>query len=330
MQDILVEVLAKPIAYQRIFKKITGRATAAIMLSQAWYWMPRTNDAEGWFWKTQEEWEEETGLTRDEQETARKRLKELGFMSEERRGLPARMYYKVEIAAVHQAIHDAVCGTAAIKNGASLPDKNGGLPQSYNTENTYRDHSASQEALSGEPNCTFSLDTLDQYPPFLLMSKARKKEARFNCPECGAKGSIGILDRVSPCCNCRIDWRNNDILAKKLKAEAADEEAKYRRSQVAKNLTPGAKHLLTQAIGTDPQGRCQYKPGEAARVAAFEKQYGVDLIQIVTSEKMTDGKVGRGLIVAVINALPFAAQGKPIVEPESTEVIDSEKYALPD
>ena len=46
---------------------------------------------------TQIEWERETGLTRSEQETARRKLRDLGYLEERRRGLPAKLYYRVNM-----------------------------------------------------------------------------------------------------------------------------------------------------------------------------------------------------------------------------------------
>lgn len=88
-------VLDRPIAFHRGFKDITGSTVAALLLSQLWYWAIRTSNAEGWFYKTQEEWEHETGLTRTEQETARKVLKRLGILEEKRVGIPAQLYYRI-------------------------------------------------------------------------------------------------------------------------------------------------------------------------------------------------------------------------------------------
>lgn len=65
------------------------------MLSQAVYWSKRTNEKHGWFYKTQEEWEEETGLTRREQETARRRLKEIGVLQEKYQGVPRKVYFRI-------------------------------------------------------------------------------------------------------------------------------------------------------------------------------------------------------------------------------------------
>lgn len=94
--DPLDDFLDRPIAFNPAFKKITGSTVAALMLSQAWYWSKRTSDEDGWFYKTQAEWEDETGLTRTEYETARRKLKDLGVMEEDLRGVPATLYYRID------------------------------------------------------------------------------------------------------------------------------------------------------------------------------------------------------------------------------------------
>src|ERR1035437_7564108 len=91
---MLEELLDRPIAYHRIFVPIAGVA-GAIMLSQALYWSKRTTNADGWFWKTREEWEDETGLGRSSQELARQKLVESGVMEERLWGVPAKLHFRV-------------------------------------------------------------------------------------------------------------------------------------------------------------------------------------------------------------------------------------------
>lgn len=91
----IVDLLDRPIAFQRPFVTITGSVTAALMLSQAVYWSKRASLPNGWFWKTQVEWEEETGLSRREQEAARKTLKKHGILEENLRGVPAKMHFRI-------------------------------------------------------------------------------------------------------------------------------------------------------------------------------------------------------------------------------------------
>ena len=79
------DLLDRPIAFQRVFVTLTGSVTAALMLSQAVFWNKRVSvEKDGWFYKTIDEWQDETGLTRYEQETARKKLKK--YLQVERRG----------------------------------------------------------------------------------------------------------------------------------------------------------------------------------------------------------------------------------------------------
>ena len=98
------ELLDRPIVLHRPLVSLGLGITGALLLSQALYWTRRTTDRHGWFYKTIEEWEEETGLTRSEQSTARKRLVNAGFMEEKLRGVPARMFYRVETDVLSQSL----------------------------------------------------------------------------------------------------------------------------------------------------------------------------------------------------------------------------------
>jgi hypothetical protein len=103
-ERLLDRVLTRPIAFHKVFADIAGSITAGLMLSQAYYWTPRTRDPDGWFYKTQREWEDETGLTRCEQETARRRLRDKGLVEERLKGIPARLYFRVNKKEIVAAI----------------------------------------------------------------------------------------------------------------------------------------------------------------------------------------------------------------------------------
>jgi hypothetical protein len=93
-KEAIKNLIARPIAYHRAFA-IFGGATVAIFLSQAYYWTDKGEDPTGWFYKTREEWERETGLTRSEQETARRKLRDQGIIQEKLKGVPCQLYFKV-------------------------------------------------------------------------------------------------------------------------------------------------------------------------------------------------------------------------------------------
>lgn len=90
----LQDLLDRPIAYHRIFVPFAG-VSGAVFLSQALYWTKRIPRESEWFYKTREDWQEETGLGRRAQEEARNTLKELGILEEKLTGIPARLFFKI-------------------------------------------------------------------------------------------------------------------------------------------------------------------------------------------------------------------------------------------
>ena len=102
---MIIDLLDRPIAYHRCFVTLTGSVTAAVLLSQAVYWSRRTGEGnEGWFWKMSSDWEEETGLSRREQDTARGILRGLGFWEEEKRGIPPRLWFRLNLEQLEQLL----------------------------------------------------------------------------------------------------------------------------------------------------------------------------------------------------------------------------------
>lgn len=99
----ILPLLDRPIAFQRSFIRLGIGVTASLFLSQMTYWTNRSGD-DGWVYKTQEEWEEETGLSRYEQEGARKKLRSIGVLLEKRKGVPARLFYKVDNDVLYQLL----------------------------------------------------------------------------------------------------------------------------------------------------------------------------------------------------------------------------------
>lgn len=111
--ELLLEVFDPPVSFHRCLVPITGGVTAALMLSQAiWTSQEIDHTANGWFAKSQEQWAEETGLTRWEQETARRALRSFGFLEERRIGMPAKLWYRVRPELVWFALqrHAAALG----------------------------------------------------------------------------------------------------------------------------------------------------------------------------------------------------------------------------
>lgn len=105
-REFLLAMLDQPIVFHKVYKKITGSVTAALMLSYATQVSDELEPARGgWFTLDAEAWEEETGLTRKEQITARRRLRELGLFEERKQGMPAHMEFRVNYNGIAELLH---------------------------------------------------------------------------------------------------------------------------------------------------------------------------------------------------------------------------------
>jgi hypothetical protein len=99
---------SKTVSFYAIFAKALGSVQSAVMLSQAFFWQEKARfkseciEIKGkmFFKKTAEEWYEETGLTQEQQSTARAKLSKCGVMLSELAGLPASLHYWVDMEAV--------------------------------------------------------------------------------------------------------------------------------------------------------------------------------------------------------------------------------------
>lgn len=107
------------VAYQRAIAHAVGDALAGLFFSQLWYWAGRQPaEREGWFFMTREQLQHETAMTRREQETSRRKLKQFGILEEERRGHPAKLWYRINVGKVIQLIENTRT-SQLVRNGPS-------------------------------------------------------------------------------------------------------------------------------------------------------------------------------------------------------------------
>jgi hypothetical protein len=104
----IIAVLAdRPIAYHPALAKPLKGVREAIFVCQLLYWDGKGKTPGGWIYKTQAEWQEETGLRRFEQETVRKHLKKLKVLEEQKKGVPARLYYRLNFDVLYELVEQA-------------------------------------------------------------------------------------------------------------------------------------------------------------------------------------------------------------------------------
>ncbi|BAY42028.1 hypothetical protein NIES2111_64240 (plasmid) [Nostoc sp. NIES-2111] len=101
LSDFLVD-LGNAVAYYPRLVDVTGGVLPNLFLCQMYYWLGKQKNPEGWIYKSQAEIERETGLTRKEQETARKSLKARGLLKEKFVGCPRRVEFWLDKDALNQ------------------------------------------------------------------------------------------------------------------------------------------------------------------------------------------------------------------------------------
>ncbi|MFS4653633.1 hypothetical protein PPO72_10935 [Neisseria gonorrhoeae] len=88
----------RPIAYYPKLAKPLGGVNAAILFGHFFYWNDKTQYESG-IYRTAEEIEIETGLSVQEQRTARAKLRERGVLIETEKRIEHRIYYKLNLDA---------------------------------------------------------------------------------------------------------------------------------------------------------------------------------------------------------------------------------------
>jgi hypothetical protein len=97
----------RPIAFHPALARLLGGINEALLFQQLAYWSDKGDDPE-WIYKSQVELEAETTLSEYQQLQARKKLKALGVIEDERRGVPARLYYRVDWEAVFRLLETGI------------------------------------------------------------------------------------------------------------------------------------------------------------------------------------------------------------------------------
>lgn len=160
----------KPVAFHPQLARLFGGINAALLFQQIAFWSNTKDDSESgygaWIWKTQSELEAETAMTRYEQEGARKALRRKGVIEESRRGVPARLHYRINWHRFFELVDEPrdarVCGKAADKDGDHEHSRLWGTGEQdrqqaaneyaenppSNSENTQRDQTEEDENTS--------------------------------------------------------------------------------------------------------------------------------------------------------------------------------------
>jgi hypothetical protein len=87
----------RTIAFQADLLALTKDTESILFLSQAIFWGKRTQDAEGWFYKSIEEWKAEIAINRWKQREVRTFWRKIEVLEEAKIGSPPKIYFRVNL-----------------------------------------------------------------------------------------------------------------------------------------------------------------------------------------------------------------------------------------
>ena len=105
MSDIFIR-LERPIAFYPQLARLFKSVNAAIYLQQLLYWSDKSSREDGYIFKSKMEIEEETALTRDQQDATRKRLEKAGVLETKivkARGAPT-IHFKINKERLNEVV----------------------------------------------------------------------------------------------------------------------------------------------------------------------------------------------------------------------------------
>lgn len=150
IKKLLIEFNQKPIAIYPVYIDLTGSVTAGLLLSQIMYWYGSVKRE---FYKTDAELMQETRLTITEFKNAKRIISELPFVHIQRKGIPAKTYYDIDLINLSDCIVQT-SSQVTYHQGKRLPANKRGdnlrtiteNTQENNTENTSGSFSYEKEA----------------------------------------------------------------------------------------------------------------------------------------------------------------------------------------
>jgi hypothetical protein len=190
----------RTVGYSPDLARAVGGATIGLFLSQLLFLSDKGANPEGWVYKSEAEMGRETGLTKREQQTARRKLLSLGVIQIERRGFKFTYHFKIVWERLYQVIEKFQRGqtvpTEKIERAQNVPTQpeqnvstqppeclqNVSTKWKQNVGTLYRDNNTENketEKMVRENETTWN-KTLEKLKEDLPVSDAAESAARLN------------------------------------------------------------------------------------------------------------------------------------------------------
>ncbi len=131
--------VGRAVSYHPKLAKPLGGANAVLFFEQIFFWMDKTDNPLGVF-KTAAGLEEETGLTVQEQRTARAKLRERGILIETEKRIEHKIYYRIDLDKFNELLEAQHWGNAE----STFAESTSNIPEMQNQ------HSGNAESTFAE------------------------------------------------------------------------------------------------------------------------------------------------------------------------------------
>jgi hypothetical protein len=135
----------RTVGYSPDLARIVGGATIGLFLSQLLFLSDKGHNPEGWVYKSEAEMGKETGLSKREQQTARRKLLSLGVIAIMRGGFRNTYHFKIIWEKLYQVI-------AGIQRSQTVPTEKSESVQNVSTEPV-------QNVATQPPECVQNVST---------------------------------------------------------------------------------------------------------------------------------------------------------------------------
>jgi hypothetical protein len=139
----------RTVGYSPDLARAVGGATIGLFLNQLLFLSDKGHNPDGWVYKSEAEMGRETGLTKREQQTARRKLLALGVIAIMRGGWKNTYHFKVIWEKLYQVIEKALSGQAATEWKQTVPTEKG---ERLQTVPTKQEQTVSTEIVECQQN----------------------------------------------------------------------------------------------------------------------------------------------------------------------------------
>jgi hypothetical protein len=168
----------KPVAYYPELAEVLGGRDEALFVQQIAHWADWSKN-DGWVFRTKEELNEELYMPPSTQYRVRGRLKKLGVLEEELRGMPRKLFYRVNFDKIESLLGPTEDADMVHPVGPGWSDKpdQGGPTDLYESKDENKDENV--DTVPAELSANVFVDHLVQEVDDQLPAMTQSRKARY-------------------------------------------------------------------------------------------------------------------------------------------------------